>query len=108
MTKRDLERDPVRRWVGHALAATGLITMATAGLCSLGLLGSALSGMPNRWLEVLATNAMMAAIFGGVPALAGWSVWRWGQSLRRPEPLRRSQPVTDFTSLEGGADDGAT
>lgn len=108
MTKRDLERDPVRRWVGHALAATGLIAMATAGLCSLGVLGSALTATPDGWLGALAGAGMMIAIFGGVPALAGWGVWRWGQSIRRPEPLRRSQPITNFTSLEGEADGGAT
>lgn len=80
--------------------------MTTAGLCSLGMLGSTVTSRPEDLFGALTATAMMVAMFGGVPILLGWLVMNWGRNISRPAPPRHWQAMADWPDGRGGHDDG--
>lgn len=103
MKRRALEPDPVRRWVGYALTAVGVLTMATAGLCSMSMLGAAALSSSGDRLGALVSASLMVAVFGGLPVFVGWLVFGWGRTVVRPPPPIGRQSIANWTG-----DDDAT
>ena len=60
--------------------AIGVLMMVGSGLCSAGFLISMLADLSNenspRLLENLAMTLGMVAVWGGLPFLFGWLIWR--------------------------------
>ena len=60
--------------------AIGVLMMVDSGLCSAGFLVSMLADLSNenspRLLESLAMTLGMVAVWGGLPFLFGWLIWR--------------------------------
>jgi hypothetical protein len=60
--------------------AVGVLMMVGSGLCSAGFLVSMLADLGNegttRPLESLAMTLGMVAVWGGLPFLFGWLIWR--------------------------------
>ena len=75
------EETPQRSGFLRGMAmAIGVLIMVGSGLCSAGFLISMLSDLGNegstRPLESLAMTLGMIAVWGGVPFLFGWLIWR--------------------------------
>lgn len=65
----------------------GLLIMTASGLCSAGFLAnmtiSLIEEGSDQPLIDFGTTLAMIAMWGGVPFLAGWGIWRAGR--RRPD-----------------------
>ncbi|WP_421838606.1 hypothetical protein [Novosphingobium sp.] len=71
----------MKRLFGGLLQAAGILIMLTSGLCTVAVIGMTLT-------EVVRDPSMIAAgwvplLFGGIPFMAGFGLFRWGRSLRR-------------------------
>jgi hypothetical protein len=76
--------DPVARFFGGALLAIGFLMMALCGGCGVVfLLFYLVDGLahPNDL-----PLALIPILVGGLPALIGLGLFRWGRSLRREPP----------------------
>lgn len=67
------------------LMTIGFLIMTGSGLCSAGFLVNMVVNLvedgSDRWLIDLGTVLGMIAVWGGVPFLIGWALWR---ASRRP------------------------
>jgi hypothetical protein len=86
--------DPVVGFFGAALIAVGFLMMLLCGGCGAVLFVVFVADgvmHPNDM-----TMALMPIVLGGVPALIGWGLFRWGRGLRRgragPTPPPASPP----------------
>ena len=70
----------IARLFGALLIAVGFLIMALCGLCSaVVVVGSLLQGGGADFLSF----TLMAAVFGGVPAVVGFGLFWLGRTLRR-------------------------
>jgi hypothetical protein len=73
-------RNPVAVFFGWLLLAVGVLIAGTAGLCTLAVLGST---FPHAAPAEFIGMAVMALIFGGVPASVGVGLFFIGKMLLR-------------------------
>jgi hypothetical protein len=95
--------DPVQRFFGAALMAVGALIAVLCGLCTVAYAGVALIAMAMNTsnLQLLLSGvfggALLVAVVGGTPTVAGILLFRWGRRLWRPTPRIPSEQVELFS-----------
>jgi hypothetical protein len=69
--------DPLKRFVGGAMTAVGGLMFGLCGLCTLAFFIGGLLPHEDKSFSVI------ALVVGGIPALIGFGLMRWGLSIHR-------------------------
>ena len=71
----------MKRLFGGLLLAAGILIMLTSGLCTLVVSVMGLTALAEEPSAIL-----LPVLFGGIPFMIGFGLYKWGRSLlRKPE-----------------------
>lgn len=86
------ETSPVRKLFSVLLVVSGVLIMATAGVCTVLALASGMG--------VSKENLMLVALFGGIPLVVGVILFKWGKWLGSSKNVADIDPASSDPSQE--------